>query len=246
VVVAPASARGDDSVPPIETDRPDFTETATVVPLRSLQIEGGLTAARLRDESTLSGPETLLRYGLAPRFELRLGVPDSNLAWGGGARRSGLGDTYLGAKAQIGPLGRTDLAFIGAAIVPTGSREFSSGTWYPQAAVSASHPLGEEADLGGQLTFSFPRENGGRRTALDATLVLGREVGPRWGVFAEYAGTYTQGGPPEHILHAGTAYSASPTLQFDLHFGLGLNRNAPDFLIGAGFGVRLDPRPASR
>ncbi|MCZ6506947.1 MAG: hypothetical protein O7A04_02700, partial [Acidobacteria bacterium] len=59
------------------TDRPDFTESAVVVPAGSIQIEGGLTwVDDGGSQGTLSGPEILLRWGLGDRFELRIGLPD--------------------------------------------------------------------------------------------------------------------------------------------------------------------------
>ncbi|MBX3119918.1 MAG: hypothetical protein KF784_12700 [Fimbriimonadaceae bacterium] len=49
--------------PTILTDRPAFTDSAAVVPLRWLQIESGLTYQRIPGGSVVNGPEALLRYG---------------------------------------------------------------------------------------------------------------------------------------------------------------------------------------
>ena len=62
---------------PLESDRPDFTESSATVGDKVLQIEGGYTYTHAKagipslDEHDL--PELLVRYGIAERLELRLG-----------------------------------------------------------------------------------------------------------------------------------------------------------------------------
>jgi hypothetical protein len=55
-------------------------------------------------KSIVDGPETLLRFGVATKTELRLTVPDyySNLNAMAG-RGSGFGDLAIGVKQQLGP-----------------------------------------------------------------------------------------------------------------------------------------------
>src|SRR5689334_11720965 len=62
---------------PLETDRPDFTESPKTVGQGVFQVEGGYTFTNDRQGNTRttdhSFPETLFRYGvLADWFELRL------------------------------------------------------------------------------------------------------------------------------------------------------------------------------
>ena len=72
-------AQDDDVVVELVTDRPDQTESAVVVPVGTLQVEGGATW--IRDDGdgveieAFEAPGTLLRYGLVPRLELRLAWP---------------------------------------------------------------------------------------------------------------------------------------------------------------------------
>lgn len=58
----------------IETDRPDQTEAATLVPVGGIQLEAGVAGWTSGDASTTGYtlPTALLRYGLHERFELRL------------------------------------------------------------------------------------------------------------------------------------------------------------------------------
>ena len=58
----------------IETDRPDQTEAATLVPVGGIQLEAGVAGWTSGDASTTGYtlPTALLRYGLHERFELRV------------------------------------------------------------------------------------------------------------------------------------------------------------------------------
>jgi hypothetical protein len=59
-------------IPPIATDRPDFTEGATTVPHNTTQIEMGLTF----EDKAYVFPEALLRHSIDPRLELRAALLD--------------------------------------------------------------------------------------------------------------------------------------------------------------------------
>jgi hypothetical protein len=65
------------NVPEMVTDRPDFTESASVVPRGRVQLEAGYTYARDEDAGVLAAhsyPEALARIGVVDdRLELRLG-----------------------------------------------------------------------------------------------------------------------------------------------------------------------------
>lgn len=122
------TAHAQDEAEPVVTDRPDFTESAVVVPMGVLQIESGSTYEQGSGVKIFSGPELLLRYGFTERWEWRLGLPDYAHQSGGGWRINGTGDTYIGFKYQAGPT-RTglDISIIPAMTVPTGDSGFSSG-----------------------------------------------------------------------------------------------------------------------
>src|ERR1700722_7902313 len=62
--------------PEIITDRPDVTESSVVVPKGSLQLENGLTWTNDHGQRTLDLSETLIRFGLSDRTELRIVAPN--------------------------------------------------------------------------------------------------------------------------------------------------------------------------
>jgi hypothetical protein len=222
----------------IITDRPDFTESAVVIPFKSLQIEGGATYAPLGGMRSLSGPEMLLRFGAAKKFEWRLGLPDYHHARFGGRTLSGFGDAYLGFKHQIGPLGGVDLAIIGALTAPSGGSHFTSGGWDPEVAIPFSKNISQTWEIGGQVTLAFPTESGRRLTVVTTTLTLGRDISRQWGVFFEYAGDFPNRGGPGSLFHTGFTFGPDIASQLDMHVAIGLNRNTPGYLIGVGFAVR--------
>src|ERR1700733_15702270 len=80
-----------DSDVTINTDRPAVTDSSVVVPAGALQLENGVQATDSDGRYALDFPETLLRYGLFDKTELRLTVPDYyrmvQTSLGRGARR---------------------------------------------------------------------------------------------------------------------------------------------------------------
>jgi hypothetical protein len=60
----------------IVTDRPDVTESSTVVPKGSLQIENGATWTADHGSQTFDLSESLMRFGISTRTEIRFVVPN--------------------------------------------------------------------------------------------------------------------------------------------------------------------------
>jgi hypothetical protein len=77
IVIGPGLAAGDNPPPPpIATDRPAVTDSSVVVPPGSLQGENGFTETVSQGQRSVDGPETLLRFGVASKTELRLTAPN--------------------------------------------------------------------------------------------------------------------------------------------------------------------------
>jgi hypothetical protein len=64
-----------DVTEPIATDRPAVTNSSVVVPAGSLQAENGLLETSSQGQSIVDGPETVVRFGVATKTELRLTMP---------------------------------------------------------------------------------------------------------------------------------------------------------------------------
>jgi hypothetical protein len=57
-------------------DRPAITNSSIVVSNGSIQLGNGFLETSSLGQSIIDGPETLLRFGIASRTELRFTVPD--------------------------------------------------------------------------------------------------------------------------------------------------------------------------
>src|ERR1700727_1129814 len=126
---------------PISTDRPAVTNSSVVVPAGSLQVENGFLETSSQGQSVLDGPESLVRFGVATRTELRFTLPDyfHNLTSSDG---SGFGDVAIGVKQQLGPTpGKFDVSVILFLSFPTGANGVSSGGYDPGMQVPWSRPV---------------------------------------------------------------------------------------------------------
>jgi hypothetical protein len=216
------------------TDRPDFTESAVVVPRGSLQVELGSTWERSEGVNSLGGPEMLGRWGALERLELRVGLPDYVSADG----ISGVTDATLGLKLALGsPLG-WDLAFIGDVSLPTGDADYGTSGSEGNLILATGRELDRTWSLGTQLSGAWSSEPGD--LDLGYTVVLGRALTDEVSAFAELAGTSLEKDTRAVVVHHGYAYLVSPLLQVDLHAAFGLSAAAPDVLFGLGLSTRFD------
>lgn len=223
---------------PIVTDRPDFTESAVVVPLRTTQIEGGLTHTSARPATNTSGPELLIRRSLGPNLEGRVALPDYNIVHSGGQTERGFGDATLGVKIQLGPLKNgTDVGVILESSVPTGGDAFTSDIWEPGFKLCASRELCPGTSLSGMIAGSIVGRD--RIGAWQATLSLGKSLTERSGLFLEYAVNFAPRTNPQHFVHSGFVYQPCATSQWDVHFGFDMVNPRSTAFIGFGYGVRF-------
>ncbi len=215
------------------TDRPDFTESPVVVPRGSLQIEAGGTFEDSGEgNETLSGPELLLRWGLTDRLELRIGIPD----WVDQNRgTSGISDGSLGAKWQLGSAGGWDFGLIATVSLPIGDRALTSDEYDPDLLLTLGRDLSPRWSLGTQVGVGQESSGDDRETVVAGTLVLGRSLGAKGGLFLEIAAEDREEGNPAVIFHHGYTFLARPNFQWDVHVGTGITEEAPDFLLGLGF-----------
>ncbi|MEP0545496.1 MAG: transporter [Rhodothermales bacterium] len=234
------SAAAAQPLPDLVTDRPDFTESAVVVPLGYVQAEAGVSFIDNGPIDSFSGPELLVRWTPLSRVELRFGAPDYIAT----DDADGFGDPSLGTKVQFGPFAQWDLAVIATASLPVGDDAFSSGTIDPDVIVTTALAASDYLAYGGQVGVG--RDGAADLWLFDATLVQSAsfpEDAPlffneRWGAFIELALTVPERGGAALLQHMGGTYALSPNTQLDFHFGTGLTNAAPTSLFGVGLTVR--------
>ena len=228
-----------DAAQPIATDRPAITNSSVVVPAGSLQAENGFLETSSQGQSVVEGPESLVRFGVAKRTELRFTVPDyfDNLTTSSG---SGFGDFSFGVKEQLGPtLGGFDVSVILFLTFPTGANTVSSGGYDPGVQVPWSRALTANWTAAGMLSVYWPTQGRTRNVTGESTFLLDRQLTKPWDAFVEYAGDFPEAGGPRHLLHFGTALKIGMQQQIDFHVGVGLSSAAVDHFVGIGYSFRF-------
>jgi hypothetical protein len=230
-----------DAGEPIATDRPAVTNSSVVVPRGSLQAENGFLETSGQGQSVLDGPESLVRFGVANRTELRFNVPDYfyNLTTSGGSG-TGFGDFGFGVKEQLGPtLGKFDVSAIMFLSFPTGANTVSNVGYDPGLQVPWSRALSANWTAARIFSVYWPTQGRRRNLTGESTFLFDRQLTKPWDAFVEYAGDFPEFGGPRHLLHFGTALKVSPQQQIDFHVGVGLSSAAVDHLIGFGYSFRF-------
>jgi len=234
----PASA---DSSPTIATDRPSFTNSSVVVPSGSLQAENGFLETYNQGQNVVDGPESLLRFGIAAKTELRFTVPDYfyNASSSSGGPGSGFGDMAIGVKQQLGPTpGGFDVSATVFVSFPTGAKTVSSGGYDPGVQVAWSRALSAKWTAAGMLAMYWPTQGTSRNPTGQATILVDRQITGPWDAFIEYAGNFPERGGTRQFLHVGTALKLTKTQQLDFQFGESLTGTADRF-IGIGYSFRF-------
>ena len=252
VSTASLSARAQDT---IATDRPGLAFSPLVVPQGALQIELGLPhvtrtgfdSGTATGTSTLVGTPAVLRYGVVPRLEVRVGASLYNrssvsLDGGGNApdATTGVGDAEVGVKYQViaGADGALpNLSLIGSVLLPTGASGFTAGD--PVVTANAVAGLALPHGFGATLVAgaTVPTASG---SSVSATLVglVGRSFTPTVSGYVE-AGVFPTDGATPVLAGAGLAVLVTPTLQLDAFVDAGLTDDAPDLVGGIGVSVRF-------
>ncbi len=257
---APLALAQPQSDGPLVSDRPDFTESAVTVPAGRVQLESGYTftydrekKVRVRDHTF---PEFLLRIGLAPDLELRVGWEgwsstetlfrtrtDAGRPITRTDHNDGATDPYLGAKIHVleqrGWI--PELGLIPAITVPSGSRSKTSADVDPQLGIPWAYGLTDRLSVAGQLNLVVPTSDGRRFFQTSASVSLGVQITDWLGAYVEYFGFYPndRGTDCAHYVNGGFTFPITDDLQFDVRTGAGLNEEADDFFAGAGFVIRF-------
>lgn len=246
---------------PIETDRPDQTETATTVPAGSVQIEAGFVYehdeaaydATFGGDATLETtamqmPTALVRIGLAERFELRLesGVQSIETRVKGSllpveetTSMSGMTPLAVGFKVELleeeGAV--PQMAFIGDITLPLGDEALQSEHVAPAFRFTMANTLADWLSLGYNLGAEW---DGNDPNGVGIyTVTLAAALSETLGAYVEAFGEMSTGATPMHMLDGGFTFKPVPNFQLDLSGGIALNEASPDYYIGAGASVRL-------
>ena len=229
-------------VPPLITDRPDFTESPQTVPAGLMQIEAGATFERSGRDKTTTFGETLIRIGAGNSVEIRVGIP-SYITQRGGGSEDGFDNAFLGAKFALVKRENFPIALLVGTTLPTGSSRVTSREYNAEAVIASETALSDSVGLAFNLGYGRPNEGIGRFSQFFGSASFGFDISERVGAYAEVFAfdKEERGGSSRQFVNGGFTYAAKPNLQFDVRAALGLNNdtNGPDYFAGVGVTQRF-------
>jgi hypothetical protein len=224
----------------IATDRPDVTNSSLVVPMGSLQSENGINFSERDGGRTIDGTNTRWRLGVAPCLELLVDLPSySGNPRGPGS--SGFSDVTPAVKWQVSPIpGKFDLSLVSGVALPTGAADIAGRGAQPYLQMPWSWELENGWGVNGMLTEFFRPAEITNKQITETTLSLEKKITERSNLFVEYVGDYPVNSGPSLMINSGGSYRLTQTQQVDFHIALGLNHNAPSYIVGVGYSFRFD------
>lgn len=221
---------------PIDAARPDFSDATSIVPVRHLQIEAGLSFFRQggKENERWQLGEALLRYGVLPRVEVRLVLPNETMA----RRVSGLDNTTVAASFYLGKAFGFNCGVVPGVTFPTGDAALRDEAVAPSLELNLARDLGR-GGVASTLLALFGREDGRSAVSGSGTLEYQQPVARALVGFVEYYGVFDPRAEPESYAHLGLKLLASARSQVDVHVGVGLNEAAAHEFVGAGYSVRF-------
>ena len=163
---------------PIETDRPDVTNSSIVVPFGSLQNENGINVNRSDAADILDGTNSRWRLGIAPCLEVLVDLPNYFTTFHGNGA-SGFGDVAPAVKWQLNlPQSTFDLSVTAGAALPTGANAVSGPGVQPYLQIPWSLDLGNGWALTGMETNFFAPASAAKFT-YQSTFVVEKEIAER-------------------------------------------------------------------
>ena len=228
---------------PIETDRPDQTETASLVPVGYIQLETGFSIEDTEPGFLYTYPSALLKYGVSENFEVRVVAEYINIQREPNPNVDGMLPLRLGLKTKLfdqnGIIPKTSL--LGHISLPgIASEQFREPFFAPDLRLLFLHTLDRFS-----VSYNVGAEWDGFQARPDFiySLSLGANIAGGLGIFVEGYGRVPQQREDENELRmdAGLTYLINNDVQVDLSGGIGLTDNAPEKYVALGLSFRLNP-----
>lgn len=244
VVLVICSKSMDAQVEKIDTDRPDQTESAAIVPKNYFQAEFGFNKENLFGKNyDIIHPTALLKYGLK-KFELRLELtckssyehktPDPK--W-----TTGFDPVTVGFKAALWEekklLPKTSL-IVHLGIPALASKSFKTDRLTPSFRFTFQNSLTDNIGIGYNLGAEW---DGYTSTpAWIYTISPGFNLGKKWYTYIEAFGFIQKNEAPQHNIDGGIAYYINNDVKIDISAGAGISEAAPKNYLAIGFSFRFN------
>ncbi|MEL1245811.1 transporter [Flavobacterium sp. DGU11] len=210
----------------IETDRPDHTETASIVPAGRFQAESGFEYTKAEKGSKeFFLPETLWKFGLNDRTELRL-ITQLSYNKYYDTIYSGLSPVTVGFKVNLfkekGVLPET--SFIAHLVLPkVASKDFKASLLAPELLFLFDNELSDKASLGYNIGVKWDGESPDAMYAY--TFSPDFKLTDTFKAFVESFGYLPEHHHPQHWVDGGFIWLLNSNLQLDIAAGYELTSN---------------------
>lgn len=231
---------GQDTILPIQLDRPDQTECPYIVPKRHFQFESGFNFEKVNNnEQNFLFPTVLTKYGVNDKFELRL-ITEISKNQNNNENKIGINPIKIGFKTKLfeekGLIPMT--SFIGHLQIPNLSTKNMSMPYFaPSFRFTMQHTLTEKIALGYNLGTEWDGENA--QPTFIYTITNGFSITDKLGAYFELYGFAPQKDKADHRIDGGITFLAKKNIMLDISGGFGLTKNAPKYYTSLGFSIRL-------
>lgn len=225
---------------PLQADRPDQTETPSIVPKGMFQAETGFTFQKNDANSkTNTLPSTLWKYGVNENFELRL-ITEFTSETLNKQTTSGLNPILIGCKIKLseekGFWPKT--SFIGHILIPNAATlNFKSDYYAPEFRFVMQHTLAEKISFSYNLGAEW--DGFSPEPTFIYTIASGYSFTDKLGAYIEVFGFAPQYETANHSFDGGFTYLINNNFMVDLSFGVGITDNAPQHYVAVGFSFRI-------
>lgn len=234
----------------IETDRPDITESAIVVPLGVFQFEDGFVLEN--QKTTLNGinnsthnytfSSLLTRIGILSNFELRIGgdyLYQATMTNNIQSNNSGFTNLLVGAKYQFmkEELNGQDFGLIMQFYLPSGNESFGSKNIEPEILIAAGKSLTEIISISVNIGSHWNSQE--NQLAYLYSSSFGFSINESLDSFIELYGEAAKGIQLKNNFDFGFAYRPIYNFQIDISAG---NESFSDFnnwFVGAGISLKI-------
>jgi len=234
----------------LSTDRPDFTESTDTLRPGLFQLEGGLAGSSHNLAAgpvhTIGGPSALLRLGVTPRIELRLGADGFESEWraAGGIVEHDSGHSDLDVAVKIRVLdehrGLPAIAIIPGISMPSGSAAFTSGGHDRFLKLCWSRDLGKGFDAGGNANFRWEGAGPEAEVERGYSLSVGHKLPAALRGFWEIYRISPI--PDDEAAHwigdSGVSRNLGRNFHVDIAVGHTIGAHTPAWIFTVGFAVR--------
>jgi len=246
-----AQAQEQTTTTDLVTDRPDATESPTVVPKGSFQVETGASYTSFDEsnfqEEVFTYNTALLRYGILDNLELRLGwnLEDTQITTAVDSLNSSLtslSPLLLGMKvAVVEEKGwRPEIGLVGHLFLPfTVNEDVRPEFTGADFRFSFNHTLNEKSSIAYNLGAQWGDDS--PEIAYIYTLAYGYALTDKLGAYVEVYGDFPEDTRANHFWDAGLTYAVAPLVQLDATIGQSITAGQ-DILLSAGISFRIDKK----